>query len=1009
MRKNNLLPMAKKTAKSVIALSLATAMAVPASAYLGGAKEVQAASVDAKEVTVPEPIKQYDFESGMKELAEDDTINIVKSNEVYFLKTADEISGTSDKLDANGLLYTGAGDDAKYYKNVLSNQPTSAYDSDKGTVLKLGNAVTIPEIKKTVSASLKDDDKGTAALDKLIPAGDGVVQGAYTANSGVKISNPFANADVDEYGEYYDLTKDNGGLVKYGDKYSPLWNKGLTISYWIKVPANEDGTYKRSSVLRWELNDQIYFQTDDYAKHLVCSGFDQEVSATSAEVTATYNESKVPNTSKYYFEYYDKEADGSPKMYIDPDGNRGPLYKKESIGQYYYGNPNFQTGFTMTTDGTVEKCNDQAYYDTYAYLPREITKAEFDAMTQEQKDKDNVKATEFGTKTHYMVIKNSQIRFAEVDGEFQIDDDNSTFFCADNCKGINENPNRTEFGNWGGMNNADCFFMNSWRESTGKDAHDNGDYAGSAYQAESPVTSMTSTTNKKGEEVLTPVKNGNVNTWQHVTMTLQNDWVEFYINGRCVNVREEYSCRGLQGLNSAGESFKRLNKGAGLRYGYGSEKQVGGIWAGNYVARLFMDWITDPEAVLCIGGAGQYAKDYAAAETTADISLDDLTFYGCLLDENQIKAAYEQSAAKKNAASNTTLASGNAVDLKAVTGSAADAVTNGTASITDAKGVAHSVSTLDVSENLKASTNNSAQLSNPFAGKSLEGATIGYWMKQDARSNATAGAKQATVGVSFFDAEKEVVNPKEPENNGDASSIIYGMTNGAACFTEGYSSSTVCQKLKNNFYTAPEAATGTALTAAADQWHYYTYTFTNAGINVYIDGKLIANDPANSAGPRFLDGFVQRLQDEADVTTRYGVFGATNNQGASTLMDVLTYADTAMYLGYLPAAGGTNNQTNPTSYASMISFDVALSAEQVKDLYENSFNPTPVDGTLGDADGNGSVELADANLILKAALKIETLTEAQKTVADIDKNGEIELADANAVLKEALKITTNFK
>ncbi len=57
---------------------------------------------------------------------------------------------------------------------------------------------------------------------------------------------------------------------------------------------------------------------------------------------------------------------------------------------------------------------------------------------------------------------------------------------------------------------------------------------------------------------------------------------------------------------------------------------------------------------------------------------------------------------------------------------------------------------------------------------------------------------------------------------------------------------------------------------------------------------------------------------------------------------------------------------------------------------------------LGDADGNGKIEPADARLALRAALGLQTLTEAQKKAADADGNGKIEPADARLILRKAL-------
>lgn len=100
MRKMNLLPMAKKTVKAVIAYSLAAAVAVPAAPALSSAVAVQAAQVQETSVTVPEPKFSYDFEGGIKDLMSNEAFEITKSKEVYISKTAEE-AGTSDKIDAN--------------------------------------------------------------------------------------------------------------------------------------------------------------------------------------------------------------------------------------------------------------------------------------------------------------------------------------------------------------------------------------------------------------------------------------------------------------------------------------------------------------------------------------------------------------------------------------------------------------------------------------------------------------------------------------------------------------------------------------------------------------------------------------------------------------------------------------------------------------------------------------------------------------------------------------------
>lgn len=59
---------------------------------------------------------------------------------------------------------------------------------------------------------------------------------------------------------------------------------------------------------------------------------------------------------------------------------------------------------------------------------------------------------------------------------------------------------------------------------------------------------------------------------------------------------------------------------------------------------------------------------------------------------------------------------------------------------------------------------------------------------------------------------------------------------------------------------------------------------------------------------------------------------------------------------------------------------------------------------LGDVDANKIIELTDAQLALKFALKITGANEEQKVTADVDYDGEITLADAQKILKAALKI-----
>lgn len=90
---------------------------------------------------------------------------------------------------------------------------------------------------------------------------------------------------------------------------------------------------------------------------------------------------------------------------------------------------------------------------------------------------------------------------------------------------------------------------------------------------------------------------------------------------------------------------------------------------------------------------------------------------------------------------------------------------------------------------------------------------------------------------------------------------------------------------------------------------------------------------------------------------------------------------------------------------------VAADSEYVVKVTETPDEPTPTPSApaanviAGDVDGNGKVELADAQLALKIALKIAT---DDSSAADVDGNGKVDLTDAQLILKVALKILDKF-
>ncbi len=453
------------------------------------------------------------------------------------------------------------------------------------------------------------------------------VYAGKTENSTIKMKNPFATLGADYYKEYEETDIPGDGSLKqevYDTRYQPVWTKGAVMNYWIKVPTAEAQDAKgrtvgiNSSIFTWDLVD-YQFQADDYAKYLVRHKFDVDVAKQDPSIEV--NESGVPEDSDFWFAYA-KDEDGQVKMFEGDDGTVAPVLDakssdeaKNKFGRYFAANPNYVQGYIGNdeSDYTLIFNESIASYNT---LP-EIT---------DQVDAAGETVINFGT---------SKVRVAKTHGAMQIDSDSSFLWNNDSEFGVNLNPNLiASHGTRGDVQNGDRMFMNSWKGNTGDDeAPDNAPKL-----ADSPYS-------LPGE-------------WHMVTVTLQNDWVEFYLDGETVDVRSNYATRGGTGLGG-GRTFKRLNKGTGMRYGYGSEKGMIDASYGNYVCRLMLDWLTNPETTFAIGGVtgieggvNRNSVTHPALQSDADAALFNMStktdtvkiakveFFADMMTEDQIADLY---------------------------------------------------------------------------------------------------------------------------------------------------------------------------------------------------------------------------------------------------------------------------------------------------------------------------------------------------------------------------------
>lgn len=227
----------------------------------------------------------------------------------------------------------------------------------------------------------------------------------------------------------------------------------------------------------------------------------------------------------------------------------------------------------------------------------------------------------------------------------------------------------------------------------------------------------------------------------------------------------------------------------------------------------------------------------------------------------------------------------------------------------------------------------------------------------------------------------------------------------------------------------------TNLQDGAEEWHYVTIVIQNDWVVTYVDGKeadpeldygYMKEMPGNSESTDFGKNNTEKMFNRGKGLR--GIFGhGDSNVGkwpedgtasttpansiGITMLDWIAHEGTELYLGGTGYASEAMDQGYGTIEGVCLDdvsfFGTALSSEEAVALYNEvagNINKDINTASLGDIDGNGAVELSDAQKTLKAALMIEKLDETQTKAADVDGNGTVELSDAQKILKVALKI-----
>lgn len=116
-------------------------------------------------------------------------------------------------------------------------------------------------------------------------------------------------------------------------------------------------------------------------------------------------------------------------------------------------------------------------------------------------------------------------------------------------------------------------------------------------------------------------------------------------------------------------------------------------------------------------------------------------------------------------------------------------------------------------------------------------------------------------------------------------------------------------------------------------------------------------------------------------------------------------ADNLQYIDQQASNGSISFTLKPKELTAGTSYSVYLSttSKDVIKVASFQYGEKPA-YTLGDVDGNGKIEPADALWILQSLVDAKTLDDSQILAADIDKNGKIEPVDALKILQYLVDI-----
>ena len=117
------------------------------------------------------------------------------------------------------------------------------------------------------------------------------------------------------------------------------------------------------------------------------------------------------------------------------------------------------------------------------------------------------------------------------------------------------------------------------------------------------------------------------------------------------------------------------------------------------------------------------------------------------------------------------------------------------------------------------------------------------------------------------------------------------------------------------------------------------------------------------------------------------------------------YDTTAAFIAWLVTSNTQRNVWETADYPQYLIY-----SKYRKNItpYSENGNSTATEYTLGDIDMDGVITSADARMVLRFAVQLETPSKIMRIAADVDGDGNIQPADARLVLRYSVSLISNF-